>query len=314
MLLLPYTIVIRLYSILHPSAYELSDQDTVLTNFIFNYLGQNAWVNTITSILLCYASALLLNHIVNKSRFFNRQTLYPAFFFVILCSFLKEFQTITPALVGILFFVLFLRASMKLYRNALNALQVFNVGFFAIVASLIYTPLCLLVLASLITIGYFMAVNPKDYLKLLLGMACGLSIAISLYYYFDLLSFSFLDDLGRSQFLFSSKEWSPDRMANLGIIVVILLIGIVNYDKFLKKKIIDARKKIAFLFIVLFFLILSPVLIKTTSIYYLQALSVIASLFLALLIDSRNNNVLAEFFHLTILILLFGFQFNFFLA
>lgn len=308
--MLLYTLVLRLYSFLNPTIYSTTEDTTALAELLLSGIGNFAWIHSILACLMCYVIGVLMSQLANKGRIFKKQNLYPGFFFVIFSSLVADFQVLSPALIASLLFVFFVQACMKIYRNHYSALDIFNVGLFAALATLIYVHFSILLVASFIGLLYFKSTSLKDILKLLFGALSAFIICISLCYYFDLFSFDFLNDLGRSKYLFSADYLTIERCSLILALGLFLIIGIISYDSYQKKKIIDARKKITFLYILLVFLLPIPLIFNSSDIYSFLGLCVIVSFFAGLAMDYYNNILFTETLHLALLVILFGFQFN----
>ena len=312
LLLIPYTIIIRIHSFLHPEVYNVSEHDSSLARLIFSTIGTNSLLHSILSSAIVVTLALLLGIFSNKYRLFKRPSLYPSFFFVILVSITSEIQQLSPALISLLFLVLFLRSCLKIYRYHLSGSEVFNIGVFTVISALIYPPYTILIVIALVAVVFFIGFNIKDLLRLSFGVFSILIIVISMFFYFDILSLEHLISFGRSRYLFSVNYWIPERIIFAIIITSILGLGFLSYYNFLKKKIIDARKKITFLYIFVIFLLPVPFIFSGTDIYYLMGLCMVGAIFVALFLDGFINNIAAEFIHLSLLLILFGLQFNLF--
>ena len=310
LLLLPYTVALRAYSFLNPNIFNISEDTTVFSRLLLNGIGNNPLIHSILACLLCYAIAALISYVANQGRIFQKQNLYPSFIFVLLSSLIADFQVLSPALIASLVLVFFIQACMKIYRKHNSTLNIFNVGFFASLAILIYTPFTILVLPAFFGLLYFKSIGLKDVLKLISGAMSVIVTCTAVYYFFDLFSFDFLDNLGRSKYIFASNYWTSERIALGATICVFFIIGLVCYDRFQKKKIIDARKKIGFIFLMVFFLLPVPFLFHSSDIYFLLGLCVIISFIAGLTFDYFKNVLFTETIHLLLLVILFGFQFN----
>ncbi|MEE9374092.1 MAG: DUF6427 family protein [Saprospiraceae bacterium] len=310
LILLPYTLIVRAHSLLYPKVYEVSSDDSILSRWILSMLGENALFHSILSALLIYCVAVIVANLSNKYRIFQKQNLYGAFFFVLLASLIAEVQMLTPALLGLLFFTLYLKSCMTIYRYHFKEFEIFNVGLFAMLAGLVYPPLMMLLFASLFVILFFEGVDTKAFLLLILGMVSTAIIVLSLFYFFDLYTFSDEGTLGLSKVITGKTYWVWDRIFYCGVVFFWVLFGLAKFYSFQKKKIIDARKRISFLALLTILLVIIPFFFIGSDIHFLLILSLMASFSIALYFDSLKNNIIVEMIHLLLIITLFGFQFN----
>jgi len=290
--------------------YLQKENDSVIATLLLNLFGDNPIVHSVLASLIICSVAIIIGRLSNKYRLFSRQNLYSAYFFVLLASFTSEIQVLSPALISLLFVTLFIRSCLNIYRYHLSGYEVFNIGVFASLAALIYPPFIILTVVALIAVLFFVGFNLKDVLKLIFGIISILIIAFSIFFFFELGDSNYLDHFGRSIYLFSSSYWNSDRIIYFAVIGLFSSLGIIGYYNFLKKKIIDARKKISFLYFILFFMFITPLFFVNTDIYYILGIAVITSFFIGLFLDGYRNNIGAEMIHLILLIALFSIQFN----
>ncbi|MDG2449203.1 MAG: hypothetical protein P8M34_06180, partial [Saprospiraceae bacterium] len=110
MILVPYTFIVRAHSLIYPQLYEIGEDDSFLAKWIFSWLGENALLHSIISVLLVYAIAVIVAALANKYRLFQRQNLFSAYFFVLLASLISEIQVLSPVLIALGFFTLYIRS------------------------------------------------------------------------------------------------------------------------------------------------------------------------------------------------------------
>lgn len=311
-ILLPYTIAIRIHSLLHPQLYQTSESDTISAKFVLNLLGHSPIVHSIISLLLIYLCGVLIAQMANSYRIFQRQNLYPAYFFVILASLTSELQILSPALLAVVFFVLFISCSLMIYRKALTGTEIFNVGALAVLSALLYPPFTILILVAFFTVIFFIGIEIKSFLKVIMGSISILIISSSLFFYLGHSPFSNNSLFGFSDSLFLFEYWTFNRVALLVTNILISIIALLKFYGFLKKKVIDARKRISYIYLCLAALMLTPLLFINTDIYFILGLSVTSAVFIGLFLDSFRNSVPAELTQLILLVILFSIQFNLF--
>ena len=311
-ILILYTIILRIKSFLDPKVYEIKDDDSALTKWIFSLLGENAFVHVTFSTIIILISAILISNICNSLRIFQIQNLLPSFFFVLLSSLIVEVQVFSPALLGLFFFVLYLRSCMMIYRYHLSFFEIFNIGVWAVLAGIVYTPFYMLLFASIFIIIFFEGLDPKKFLLFFFGVISIALIQGATFFFFDLNSDNGSEMLGLSKYFFSMSYWTFERQLFAGLISLCTVFGLSRYYGSLKKKIMDARKRITFLFLITVLLISIPFFFITTDIHYFVILSLLSALLLALYFDGHKKTLYLEVFHIIFLIILFGFQFNLF--
>ncbi|MDG2449338.1 MAG: DUF6427 family protein [Saprospiraceae bacterium] len=202
---------------------------------------------------------------------------------------------------------------MKTFKeqNHLNVFEIFNMGLFALLSGMLYPPFMMLIIASFFVILFFEGFDVKAFLLLILGVLAMAIIIYSFFYFFDIPFSTDTETLGMSRVLSDGSYWVFDRILYVSIVMLLMLFGLSSYYTFLKKKIIDARKRITFLFLITILMSVIPFLFVATDIYFLLVLALLGSLFIAFYLDGLRNNVLVETIHLILIIILFGFQFSF---
>jgi len=105
-LLLPYTIILRIYSLIYPSAYESSQVDGWINYSVFSFLLEYPRIQAIIAILIIFIQAVCINYIVNKHRLLVRPNLFPGLLYILLTSFHKEFLLLNPIILANFFLLI----------------------------------------------------------------------------------------------------------------------------------------------------------------------------------------------------------------
>lgn len=168
--------------------------------------------NITLATVLVFIQALLLNVIVNKHNLLGRQTYLPALFYIIFCSLLMPFLTLSLPLLCNFFVLYIFNKLLQTYKQPSAITLLFDIGLVIGLATIIYFPLaCLLLLvwACLIVLRPFYW---REWLSGLIAfVTCLFFLAVYYYYNQNLALFinmwqpfktpsNFLDSLNLNQF------------------------------------------------------------------------------------------------------------------
>ena len=282
LLLLPYTVLLRAYSLMHPESYPVQDSDSFISTSIFTYLSNSPIFQAILAIFLVYLHAILINQIVNKHRIYQRRSSLAGMTYIIFLSCIPEFQLLSPALIGMTFLILTVFSVFNTYKQANAGMGITNSALNASIASLIYPPYSIMIIALIIGMGMLRSFGTKEKLQFLTSWLVLFWITGSSLFFFDLLDWSFLSQIGLVGSILDF--WSLDQKSYLflGGIGVLLFIVISNYYNYKKKKEIEVRKKIDFFYWMILMGLLSLLFFRNLSTQHLVFLCMPIAVFLSM--------------------------------
>ena len=185
-LLLPYTILLRIYSFVNPELYAVRHEDTILTRWLFSLID-HALVQSIVATLLIFVQALIINILSNNHRLHRLPTGLAGMVFVFLASSLKEFQVLSPALIALTFVLIAIFNVFNTYKRSNASPNIFNACFSSALATLIYPPYALVVLALFIGFAMLRNFSWKERIQFLVDFLVLFWIMGAVLFYFDLL-------------------------------------------------------------------------------------------------------------------------------
>lgn len=308
--LFPYTVILRLAGLIAPESYATGQFESFINVLIFNHWIPGAIIQTIVAILLVYAQAVLINFLANQHRMLFLPGSAPGFMYVLLASLLPAFQGLSPALIGMTFVILAAANLFNVYKNISPAAEIFNAAFFISIAALFYLPYAIAVIPLLIELSILRGVGLKERLQFLLGFVALFWIAGSVLYYLeriDLLPFDTLSLPGSISELMSTG-WEGLKL----LLPVIILVGLslFNYYNYMKKKGIEARKKIDFFYWLMLSVLISMFFFTGLNVHHLLFLAFPLALFLGMSLVRMHNVVLAELIHIGMVAVLFYLHFG----
>ncbi len=308
-LLLPYTIVLRIHSILHPVAYTAKDVDSILIKWFFDTVSAPL-TQSIIAIVLIFGQAILINSLGNGHRLYRTPNALAGMFYILLVSSIPDLQILSPALIGITFILIAVFYIFKTYKMTVAATSIFNAALASAIAAIIYPPYFIAIVA--IFMGLTMMRNFKliERIQFMVGYGVLLWIFGVLLFYYDLLSaqtFSFLSFPGAM----IEITWLDQKtLWTLGSVLFLVFLSLVNYYNFVKKKGIDVRKKISFFYWLLACSLIALIFFQGLSYQHFFFVATSFAVFLAMTTLLIRNRLLSELLHLFLLVGVFYLQFG----
>lgn len=313
LLLLPYTIIVRIHSLIHPKAYASSEIEGWFNCSIFEYLAETPRLQAIIAILIIFLQAVSLNFILNKNRISLRPNLFPGVFYILFVSISREYLTLNPILFGNIFIIIAFVNLFKTYRIAQCSGAIFNIGFFIAMASVFYFPYIAYLAPCFIGLMMLRSFRIKERIQYLIGAFTFLYLLFAMFFYFDL-SADFYTQYFKSNLPLPEMVSSQISIYIPVVIFAMAVISaIINYYNIRKKKSIQSQKKIDILYWTLIF---SPVMIlfwNVFNVYSLLVLAIPCAIIVGMLIYRIKNQVVVELIHLAGLAGMIAFHFGLFL-
>lgn len=302
-------ILVRIVGFIKPISYQLSSTDSPVFTTIYNSLGSDT-MRTILAILLIYIQGIMLNRIALKNKLMRSPNYLPAFFYILIMSFVPQFQQFHPMILANTFFILCIGELFKTYKNPNAAKYIFNAGLFLCIAVLIYFPFAFLYLLCSLALMLIRSYNVLERIQLFLGFA---SIAVLLVYWLfytnqlsDFTSVYLLDNFSVPDAIFAGEQIG---FIILGTLIFLVVINVLNYRGATAKKGIQVEKKIDVLYWILLLSIPTVFFWDKLDILHMLILAFPLSILISMLIQNIKNIAFSELLALSLLGLLFSSQF-----
>jgi len=305
LLLLPYVIILRLYSLQHPQSYVVQESDSFLSNYIFSSLIPSPLTQAIIAIILVYLHAILINTIVNKHRIYQRPSSLAGMTYILLLGCLPEFQQLTPALIGMTFLILTVFSVFNTYKQANAVMAITNSALNAAIASLLYPPYSIIIIALVVGLGMLRSFGFKEKLQFLTSWLVVFWIFGSLLFFLGLLDWGFWNQIGLVGSMSELSSLDNRSYFLLGGIGLLVFIVVSNYYNYRKKKEIEIRKKIDFFYWMLLMGFFSLLLFKNLTTQHLVFLCLPIAVFISMSWLILKQTAYAEILHFSLLGLIF---------
>lgn len=173
-ILLIFGLLIKLPLFLYPKQVVATENDGQLYQgfvYFINNSGNGALLASVLAFVLLYIQAIIINYLVNEYRMTNRQTYLPAMAYLLITSLLPEWSMLSAALVSNLFITIIFTQLFSLYNQAAVNGKIFNLGLLAGLASFIFFPALVLLLAIVLGLMILRAFRLNEFFLLLMGAA-----------------------------------------------------------------------------------------------------------------------------------------------
>ncbi len=135
--------------------------------FVFNTLP--SWLNFFIFVTLISFQAIYFNLLVNKHEVLYRNSYLPALFFVLLVSAIPSFLVIHPIHFVSLILLRIFDKIFSFHKHGRMIVSIFDCGFLAATAALLYFPAIPIFLLLLFSISIMRPFNIKEWLVLVIG-------------------------------------------------------------------------------------------------------------------------------------------------
>lgn len=308
-LLLPYTILLRLYSLIHPTAYQFSELDPIWLEDIYEVVS-SPLAQSVIAILLIFAQAVVINLLGNRHHIFRTPSALGGMLYVLLVSAIPELQVLSPALIGVTFLLIAIYNVFTTYKQTVAASSIFNAALSSAIAAIIYPPYFIAMITIFIGLSMMRNFKMVERFQFVIGYGVMLWIVGVLLFYFDLLDTSMFNKVMPPGALLEMNFTDTKTIWVLGVTLFLILLSLGNYYSYVKKKGIDVRKKISFFYWLLASSLLALLVFRFIDYQHFYFLALSLALFVSMAFLLIRNLALAELLHLVLLGCVFYHQFG----
>lgn len=267
-----------------------------------------SWLAPSMSLLLLFILGIMTIAFISANRLQAAQNLFGGVFIALIGSALPAFLTLHPFQFANLFLLMSLGQLVATFRRPAVADNLFNAGFFLMLASLFAPIYLIFILLGLIALNTIRQGKLQEVIVFLLGILIPHFLIGVGYFWFDR-----LDHYFEVQWLEAFKlpilpslDWMG--YAQLGFILLLVFSSLVGYSSTQVKTTIDVRKKVDLLYWMLLVGGLSGALGNYLSLDFLQILLVPLAIITAIRFTrARPRN--ADALHIILLTLVLLFQY-----
>jgi hypothetical protein len=248
--------------------------------------------------LLQFVQALLVNQVINENKMTSRKTYLGGMLFILFSSFFKESLLFTPAALALTFVMLATAALFRMARKEKGYGDVFDAGMFTSLAVLIYFPTVVVLLFIFIALATVRTFRYREWTAILLGIITPVFLAFTISYVSDYTLPGILPQGWLPGLHFKTFDWVSSGVYLFCCIAPLLLMPVV-----IQSTLIQVRKFVTLLTILLLFLLVSFMLQQTTGLQYFILLAFPPAIISTMILSQLKNPIVAEVIHIILILL-----------
>lgn len=303
-MLLPYTFLVRIESLIHIDQPSYASDLSPFISWV-NEMIPSLFVQNLLACFLVFIQAVYINRIVVKHRMGIEITLWPGVVYILLCALIPQFTYLSAVLIANTFILAAFSDIFKIYKRPFAVKFIFNSGLFISIAAMIYPPYIAYLLAGFIGLAIIRSFKTKEMLQYLSGVL----VPFLLYGSWTFYQRVFQEKMGAlidNKFGFPADIIPKDKFdyLYLGIILFIILITIFSYSTYSMKKSIQVQKKVDILFWMIASTLLALFINEHLTLDHLLMLTIPLSVLLSMNLLKIKSVITTEMIHLSVLILM----------
>lgn len=305
-----YTALIKLYVLFYPVYYTAAPVDSYLGHVLSYALDGRSILIYLLTVLLTFFQGAHINILTNNSRMYYSQSGYAGLFYVLLTSLSPDHMAVSPPLIAMSFFLFAVQSVFSVYKKANVATQIFNAALLVSIATIIYPPCMIMFLVLFIELFLLRSLKLKEQLQYLCGFLVVIWIVGVAFHYAGVLTLSVLSQFSIGGSLGMFLVNTPDETIILVSIGLLCLFIMLNYYSYFKKKEIETRKKIEFLFWIMISSLITVLVFSGMQPHFVIFLMLPISILMAITLHTVGQKGRVELIHFTMLILVLFLQYN----
>lgn len=298
----------RIHNFIFPTDWQPTNPN-YFSELMYDWVGTNGFWPNIVAMSLILLQAIMVNFTVMNYKMQRTATYLPAVAYILFASAVPEFLELHPLHFANTFFIIALYQLFKSYRKYDPSSELFNIGFCVAVGSLFYFSMNTFIFFAIMGLLVIRSFNLKEFLIIFIGFIVPFFLTGTYLYWTD--SFSVFGDIWANFYFFDFNiDWKSSTYIELGIILFILILSLLNFQAFFYKTNIQIQKYVSMLFWAVAIAMLSFVYQGDITIGHFLIIAPTMGIFLAFSLLKIKNNAVAEFLHLTLLIIVLILQYR----
>lgn len=295
---------------LFPNGYTIPEVHEPLSELVLGLLGRSHILAAISSVVLVFVQALVVNQMVNSTKLFARSNYVPALLYILCASMFTDMLYPGPGLLANTFVALVMLSLSEMWKRQQAFSEIYDVGFLIALASLFYAPVLAMLILLYIALGILRPFNWREWVIAMLGMFTPYFLIGTYYFMIDGLP-GFINEQFGHMFSFSGMYFQAGLSVKvIGPYVLLLLLLAAWYlqASYLKSQ-IQVRKFLILLVWALIILFFSFLLSDGLHLKHFVIISVPLSVILSYYLLHFKKQRFAEGIHLILVLLILFFQY-----
>ena len=263
-LLFIFGLLLKLPLFLYPKAVVATENDGRLFQFLVSFVtaGEGKpMLSAIIAFLLLYIQALLINYLINEYRMTTRQTFLPGMAYLMITSFLPEWNLLSAALVANTLIIWAFIKLFRLYNIAAASSSIYNIGLLIGLSTFLFFPSVFFGVCLLLGLMILRPFRLNELFLFLLG------VVTPYYFYYVYLyltnNFSTHKLLPKIAIQIQEVHGNIWLIASTFLLIIPFLIGGYYIQTHLRKMLIQARKNWSILLLYLLVALFIPFINNT---------------------------------------------------
>lgn len=252
------SIIVHSHFIVYTPTILMTEADGLLSVFLKKYtiLFTPALI-VFTYHTIIILQSLRLNHLFTDHRMYSRANYFPAMTYILLTGLFTQWSSITPALISNTFIIWIFAEIVRLYNSPKPKTLLYNIGLLVGIATILYHPLSLLLLATLFALMILRPFLLTEWLVLILGVISPFYFLVCYLFLKDkfLLIVNFIPVL---QLNIPHIQISVVFFITIAIIIFSLFIGLYYWQQENRRLLIQVRNNWIVLLVMLFITLPMP--------------------------------------------------------
>lgn len=307
-LLLVYIFILRLHEFIIPTAWQPTNPN-FFSEIVYDWVGTDGLLPSLVALFLVFIQAFMLNQIVLNNKMRRTATYFPAVAYVLVASAIPEFLELHPLHFANTFFIIAISELFKSYRKYEAASELFNIGFCVAVGSMFYFSMNVFIIFAILGLTIIRSFNIRELTIIFIGFVVPFFLAGTYLLWND--SFDEFRSIWANFYFFDFNfDWNTATYMELGLLLFIVLLSLINFQSFYYKTNIQVQKYINMVYWALFIGFFSFVYQGNITTGHLLILAPPLAIFLAFSLLKIKNVAVAEFLHLTLLLIVLILQYR----
>lgn len=276
---------------------EVTPVHLPLMDTLSSFLNSSSYIQSIVTVVLVLTQALLISRYITIHRLSRSLTLIPGAVFVLYSYSVLEPDNFNTILLANFFFVLSIGSLFQIYKKHQPIAALFNAGFYLGVASIIYFPYSIFLIALIIGLYNLRNFNLREFLQIFFGLMSILFLSTVNAFYqdkLDLWKAKFTESFSIPDFDFSSNyTWVKPILL---LIAILIILGLNNTLR--KKKKYDAIRKIELTYSLCLLGFVSIFMVQNIELQHLMIMSLPISILGGMVLEQKEYYYVKEFLFL----------------
>ncbi len=288
------TMLIWGYELVYPQVFMGNNYLEPAYNLSVILFTDNKWVLAFAGILILYIQAIFLNKVLVDNDIVPKNSLIPAFVFLVISSASTQYLTYSPLSFAILFLIISIERLFKCYGNTKSYYEILSASLSISLASLFFFPSITFLILIYVMLISFSLTNWRLWIIPIIGIL--LPYLYVLVYYF--LTDQFVENFESFELYWASLDvnaLNPLIIKHLGhgIVLILFFIAALYYISHIQEKNIIIRKKM----VLVVFLFLISILLSIFNFGTFDFLFIIFALPLSVFISFYLGDIKIRMFH-----------------